>query len=93
MRLSEDRIDAIAYKIAFELIKKRYIKTTKKLMQVTSWVEKPLLDNLRREDEIDDIVRAEMRKRTTCPPEGSFEYQALFQKTKEDLARRKGYGL
>ena len=29
MRLSEDRINAIAHKIAFELVKKRYVQTTR----------------------------------------------------------------
>jgi hypothetical protein len=93
MRLSEERIAAIAYKIAFELVKKRYVKTRQRLQQVTAWVEKPLLDHLRREDELDEEVRIQLSTRTTCPPEGSFEYQALFQKTKEALARRRGYGV
>jgi hypothetical protein len=93
MRLSEERIGAIAHKIAFELVKKRYVKSRARLMQVTAWVEKPLLDQLRREDELDEEVRSQLANRATCPPEGSFEYQALFQKTKEDLARRRGYGL
>lgn len=91
MRLSEDRISAIAYKIAFELIKKRYVKTTQKLSQVTAWVEKPIIDDLLREDSLDEDVRAELRKLTKCPPEGSFEYQAMFQKKKEELARRRSY--
>jgi hypothetical protein len=93
MRLSEERIGAIAHKIAFELVKKRYIKSSQKLSMVTAWVEKPLLDHLGREDEIDEQVRRQLRSRTSCPPEGSFEYQALFQKTKEVVAKRKGYGL
>lgn len=93
MRLSEDRINAIAYKIAFELVKKRHLKTTRRLNQVTAWVEKPIFDYLRAEDEIDEFIRRDMAKMTTCPPEGSFEYQALFQKKKEDYARKRGYQL
>ncbi|MEN6624825.1 MAG: DUF507 family protein [Candidatus Sumerlaeia bacterium] len=93
MRLSEDRINAIAYKVAFELVKKRCVKTTHRLNQVTAWVEKPIFDYLRAEDEIDEIIRRDMANMTTCPPEGSFEYQALFQKKKEDYARKRGYQL
>lgn len=91
MRLSEDRIYAIAHKIAFELIKKRYIKTDKRLTQVTAWVEKPLLDDLEQEDWLDAEVRRELGNMSTCPPEGSFEYQALFDKKKEEIARRHNY--
>lgn len=93
MRLSEDRINAIAYKVAFELVKKRYVKSTHRLSQVTAWVEKPILDDLRREDDIDMDVRRDMQNLTKCPPEGSFEYQAMFQKKKEEIARRRGYSI
>ena len=93
MRLSEDRINAIAYKIAFELVKKRFIKTQKNLRQVTAWVEKPILDDLEREEEIEEEVRQILRSIKSCPPEGSFEYQALYQKKKEELSRRRGYQL
>jgi hypothetical protein len=91
MRLSEDRINAIAYKIAFELVKKRYVKTTHKLNQVTAWIEKPIFEDLKHEDVIDDEVRRELGKLTKCPPEGSFEYNAMFQKKKEEIARRRNY--
>jgi hypothetical protein len=93
MRLSEDRINAIAYKIAFELVKKRMIKTTRNLRQVTTWVEKPILDNLATEGQLEEEVRAQLSKMSTCPPEGSFAYQALFQKKKEELAAKFQYEL
>jgi hypothetical protein len=93
MRLSEDRINAIAYKIAFELVKKRYVKSNRNLRQMTTWVEKPILENLARESALDEEVRAMLVKMTTCPPEGSFAYQAMFQKKKEDLAAKYQYEL
>lgn len=91
MRLSEDRINSIAYKIAFELKKKRYVKPTHNVSQLTAWVERPILDNMLQEDKIDELVRQDMRKLTKCPPEGSFEYQAMFQKKKEEIAKRHNY--
>lgn len=91
MRLSEDRINAIAYKVAFELVKKRLIKTQHRLSQVTAWVEKPILDDLSREEEIEEEVRQTLRSMKSCPPEGSYDYQALFQRKKEELADRRGY--
>ncbi len=93
MRLSEDRINSIAHKIAFELVKKRLVKTSRRLAQVSAWVEKPILDHFRLEDAFEEEIRQQLRGMSTCPPEGSFEYQALFQKKKEELARRRGYQL
>ena len=91
MRLSEDRIHQIAGKIAFELVKKRFVISKHKVAQVTAWLEKPILEDLQREESINEEVRAVLAKMTTCPPEGSFEYNALFQRKKEELARRHGY--
>ncbi len=93
MRLSEDRINAIAHKIAFELVKKRHVRTARPLAQVTAWVEKPIIEHFMAEDAIDEVIRRELASMSTCPPEGSFEYQALFQKKKEDYARRRGFKL
>lgn len=91
MRLSEDRINAIAYKIAFELVKKRYVKSRKNLSQMTTWVERPILDDMAMEETIDAEVRQILASMSTCPPEGSYEYNALFQKHKETVARRHDY--
>jgi hypothetical protein len=91
MRLSEDRINAIAAKIAFELVRKRMVRTSRPLRQMTAWVEKPILDSLRQEDDIDREVREDLQRLSKCPPEGSFEYQAMFQKKKEEIAKRRGY--
>jgi hypothetical protein len=93
MKLSENRVNAIAYKVAFQLVKKRCIKTRERLDQVTAWVEKPILDDLAMEEQINEDVRQILASMTTCPPEGSFEYQALFQKKKEEVARRRNYEL
>lgn len=93
MRLSEDRVNAIAYKIAFELVKKRYVKTAANLRQVTTWVEKPIIEHLSAEDALDAEVRAMLSKMTTAPPEGSVAWQTLFQKRKEDLAAKRQYEL
>lgn len=91
MRLSEDRINAIAYKVAFAVVKKRLVITQKNLSQVTAWVEKPILEDMRREVEIDAEVTEQLRKMSQAPPEGSFEYQALYEKKKEEMVRRRGY--
>ena len=90
--LSEDRINAIAGKIAFELMKKRHV-TAKMggLGQLTAYVEKPFLEYFEREDEIDSEVKRILASMSTCPPEGSFAYQALYRKKKEEIAHRFGH--
>lgn len=91
MRLSEDRVNAIAEKIAHALVKKRMIRTRRRLYQVTSWVERPMLEHFRAEDEIDALVRADLARLSKCPPEGSYEYNAMFEKKKEEIARRRNF--
>lgn len=91
MRLSEDRIDAIAYKIAFHLVKKRQIISKKNVRQVSAWIEKPILEDLRREDAVDKEVTEYIAGLEKKPPAGSFEYQAMYQKKKEEVAARRGF--
>jgi hypothetical protein len=89
--LSDDRINAISHKVAFELMKKRYV-TAKSggLGQLTACVEKPILEYFEREDQVDLEVKRILASMSTCPPEGSFAYQALYQKKKEEIAHRFG---
>lgn len=91
MRLSEDRINAISEKIAVSLMRKRMIVTTKPLRQVTAWVEKPMLEDIQREDEIDAEVMRLIKGLSNPPPEGSYDYNALYQKKKEEVSKRRGY--
>ena len=91
MRLSEDRINSIAGKIARQLVKSRALMTKGNLRQVTAWVEKPIMEDLAREDDIDQEVAAYISGLSNKPPEGSYDYQALFQKKKEELSRRRGF--
>ena len=91
MRLSEDRINTIAHKIAFHLVKKRFVQTKVRLHQVTAWVEKPILADLSREMEIEKEVAAYLEALASTPPAGSFEYQAMFEKKKDEIVRRRNY--
>jgi hypothetical protein len=93
MRLSDDRILSIAQKIAFKLVRKRCISTRENLRQVAAWIEMPILEELAMEDEINEEVREFFAKMKTCPPIGSQEYSAMFQKKKEEVARKRNYKL
>jgi hypothetical protein len=91
MRLSEDRINSIAGAIAMQLVRRRMVITKQNLRQVAAWVEKPILEQLSREDDIDQTVTDYIKGLAKPPPEGSFDYQALFQKKKEEISRRRGF--
>ena len=93
MRLSEDRIFAISEKIAEHLKKKRMIASKASIVQLASWIEKPIYDDLQAEEQIDDEVRRQIDNLQNKPPEGSFDYSALFQRKKEEIAQRRGYKL
>lgn len=93
MRLSEDRIYAVSEKIAEHLKKKRLISSKASINQLASWIEQPIYDNLHAEEEIDTEVRRQIDNLQNKPPEGSFDYQALFQRKKEEIAQRRGYKL
>lgn len=91
MRLSEDRIYAIAEKAAERLKKRGMIASAASVRQIAAWIEKPILDNLSVEDEIDAEVRRYISGLSKPPPEGSFDYDALFRKKKEEISRRRGF--
>lgn len=90
MRLSEDRIDSLANQVAFHLVKKRLVTSSHSLRQVTAWVEKPMIAALTLEDEVDSEVTAYIEGLEKKPPAGSFAYQSLFVKKKEEVAARRG---
>jgi len=93
MKISEARIDSIAKKIAFKLVKERLVRTVKNLRQVSAWVEFAIYEDLKIEENINKETMEMLSKMTTCPPVGSFEYQALFQKKREEISNRKNHNI
>lgn len=91
MRLSEDRINAIAGKIAQQLLRKGMAKAKAGPRQLAAWIEKPIMEDLEREEQIDAEAAALIRGLSNPPPEGSMDYQILLRKKKEEISRRRGY--
>lgn len=91
MRLSEDRIAAIAQKVAFQLKKKRLVNPFMSVDLIQARIERPMLAHFQLEEKIDEEVRTVLSRSDDCPPEGSYEYQALFIKRKEEIAARHNY--
>jgi hypothetical protein len=91
VRLSEDRVNSIAGKLARRLVQKGMLVSSNNLRQLTVWIERPILEDLAREDEIDEEVRSYIAGLSKAPPEGSYDWQALFQKKKEEISRRRSF--
>ena len=91
MRLSEERINSIAEKIALKLRRKGMVTAKGSLTTLASWIEKPMIAHMALEDDIDEIIRHQIMNLKNAPPEGSYDYQALFRKKKDEMARRKGF--
>ena len=93
MRLSEDRINSVAYKVAFELKKKRLMRTLKPVTLIQARVEKPMLEYFEVDDKINEEARRQVLGSVDCPPEGSYGFQARMNQKREELAERFNYEL
>ena len=93
MKLSEDRINFIATQIADNLIKNRRVRYKGNRNKFIAEIGKIIRDDMRIEDKITKEATARIDKMEKDIPEGSPEWQAVFQKEKEALAIRYGYSL
>ena len=93
MRLSEDRINFIATQIADGLIKNRRVRYRGNRNMFIAEIGKVILEDIKIEDKIDKEVIQRIRRMERDIPEGSAEWQAVYQREKEALAIRYGYEL
>lgn len=90
MKLSEDRISHIAHKVWDALYDQDmldYPDETKALMGLKA----ALTRYLKTDDEIDDAVRKKIASLSRGVPEGSREWEILYQKYYEEEATRKRF--
>ena len=94
MRLSEERINAIAERIVAQWQKSGSVKVApREKKRLANRVAKVILDDLAIEDSLDREVRRRLRRMPSAPPEDSSAWEALFRREKEALAARRGYVL
>lgn len=93
MKLSEDRINSLAYQVAFELKKKRLMRTLKPVTLIQARVEKPMLEYFALGQKIDEEAHRLVLGSDDCPPEGSYAFQARMTQKREELAARYNYEL
>lgn len=93
MRLSEDRIVDISYKIAGRILDDELIYADMDEDELIEFVKKIIWNDLSVEDEIEAETKKVMNSYSRSIPEGSSEYKAMYLKIREDIAKRKNYVL
>lgn len=88
MRLSEERIGHIAHMIADAIYDDDLVDFVDE-DKVRHEMKRTLLDFFAFEDKADDIVREHIAKMAKRPPEGSHEWQLLYERLmKQELAKK-----
>ena len=93
MRLSEDRINFIATQIGEGLLKQRRVRYKGNVNRFIAEIEKVILADIRTGSDIEREAERAIRRMQRDIPEGSAEWNAIYQQQKEEIAARKGYNL
>jgi hypothetical protein len=93
VRLSEDRIVDLSYKIVGKILDDELIYSDFDEDELIEFVKKIIWNDLAIEDEIEVETKKVMDSFSRSIPEGSSEYKAMYLKTREDIAKRKNYVL
>ena len=91
MRMSEERIHFISQQVAKELIDKKMIEYGGSRIVLEAEISKVIMEDLKIEDEIDQEVAEMIAGMKRNIPQGSFEWNAIYQQKKEEIARRRNY--
>jgi hypothetical protein len=93
VRLSEDRIVDLSYKIVGKILDEELIYSDYDEDELIEFVKKIIWNDLTIEDEIEVETKKVMDSYSRSIPEGSSEYKAMYLKIREDIAKRKNYVL
>lgn len=91
MRLSEERIEFIAEQVALALKKKKMIGYYSRKRKLSSIIAAAIHKDLSFEDKIDQEVVKIIKSIKRDIPEGSAEWNSIFQQKKDELADRYNY--
>ena len=89
MRLSEDRISHISHLILDMLMQDRNVDAVQPEEKVLREIKHTITDELRFDDEADTVVRTMIQSLSRKVPEGSREWEVLYQKYREEELRRR----
>ncbi len=90
MRLGEDRISHISHLILDALVQDRHVDTLLPEERLLREIKRTITDELKFEDEADEVARRIIRSLSRKVPEGSPEWDVLYRKYRnEEMRRRK----
>lgn len=89
MRLSEDRISHISHLILDMLMQDRAVDAVQPEDKVLREIKRTVTEELRFDDEADTVVRTMIQSLSRKVPEGSREWEVLYQKYREEELRRR----
>lgn len=89
MRFSRERIFALAGQLTTELLATEGVTALKPAEEVRAEIVRILTDEARVEETIDQEVRRILRSYSRPAVEGSPEWEILYQKTREEVFRRR----
>ncbi len=91
MRLSEDRISHLSHLILDHLLNQDLLFVTEyDEAKVRTRIKRVFLDELRREEALDEKIRQKISSYKRHIPEGSSEWQILYQRFYKEEMDRKG---
>lgn len=89
MRLSEDRISHLSHLILDMLMQDRSVDAVQPEDKVLREIKRTITEELRFDDDADTVVRTMIQSLSRKVPEGSREWEVLYQKYREEELRRR----
>jgi hypothetical protein len=89
VRLNEDRISHISHLILDKLMQDRNVDALQAEERILREIKRTITDELKFDDEADDAVRRMIQSLSRRVPEGSREWEVLYQKYREEELRRR----
>jgi len=89
MRLSEDRISHVSHLVLDMLMQDRHVDAVQPEERVLREIKRTITEELKFDDEADTVVRTMIQSLSRKVPEGSREWEVLYQKYREEELRRR----
>ena len=91
MRFSEERIQHLAKKMAASMVEQDAVDAKAGRANLASLIAQVIINDLQVEDQIDEEVRDRLSRQRNLPPQGTGEYEAMFDQMKREVAQKKGW--
>ena len=89
MRLSEDRISHVSHLVLDLLMQDRTVDAIQAEERILREIKRTITDELKFDDDADTVVRTMIQSLSRKVPEGSREWEVLYQKYREEELRRR----